>query len=246
MNRNRGIRRFKPYAVPRRYWSDNEHFADLFNAVLFDGHSFIKAADLQERTWEVSGGERPRNEEVILEVKHSDKLKVNFVILGMDNPDAFPVDGTQCLTRDDFADSQWVYDPKAELDTGVARSETTKSYQELDRRLPVVSICIYDGQAGQERDYSVRRVLDMLEIPDDARSHRDDYKLIMLDASHTNLRFKDEQNRVLFENMHRFAEMETAKSESSIEGEACQTESGIKKWTNQSSMNVAIDMATIV
>lgn len=32
----------KPDTVLKNYWNDNEQFADLFNAVLFDGKQVIK------------------------------------------------------------------------------------------------------------------------------------------------------------------------------------------------------------
>ena len=32
----------KPDVVLKQYWNDNEHFADFFNAVLFQGEVVIK------------------------------------------------------------------------------------------------------------------------------------------------------------------------------------------------------------
>ena len=36
--------RLKPDVVLKDYWCNNEHFADFFNAVLFDGGQVIKPA----------------------------------------------------------------------------------------------------------------------------------------------------------------------------------------------------------
>ena len=36
----------KPDVVLKQYWNDNEHFADFFNAVLFQGEAVIKSQDL--------------------------------------------------------------------------------------------------------------------------------------------------------------------------------------------------------
>ena len=38
----------KPDTVLKLYWSDNEQFADLFNAVLFDGRQVILPEELED------------------------------------------------------------------------------------------------------------------------------------------------------------------------------------------------------
>ena len=38
----------KPDTVLKNYWSDNEQFADLFNAVLFEGKQVIKPEELED------------------------------------------------------------------------------------------------------------------------------------------------------------------------------------------------------
>ena len=37
------LQHLKPDTVLKNYWNNNERFADLFNAVLFDGRQVIKA-----------------------------------------------------------------------------------------------------------------------------------------------------------------------------------------------------------
>lgn len=39
------IQKLKPDTVLKNYWCNNEQFADLFNAVLFDGEPVIKPED---------------------------------------------------------------------------------------------------------------------------------------------------------------------------------------------------------
>ena len=38
-----------------KFWRDNEHFADLFNAYFFNGEKVIKPEELQEADTDVSG-----------------------------------------------------------------------------------------------------------------------------------------------------------------------------------------------
>lgn len=38
----------KPDTILKTFWRDNDHFADLFNAALFDGEQVLNPADLME------------------------------------------------------------------------------------------------------------------------------------------------------------------------------------------------------
>jgi hypothetical protein len=40
--------KLKPDVVINNYWKDNEQFADLFNAVLYDGRQVIYSEDLED------------------------------------------------------------------------------------------------------------------------------------------------------------------------------------------------------
>lgn len=40
--------RLKPDTVLKNYWRNNERFADLFNAVLFEGKQVISPAELED------------------------------------------------------------------------------------------------------------------------------------------------------------------------------------------------------
>ncbi len=44
----------KPDTVLKNYWSNNDQFADLFNAVLFEGKPVIKPEDLEDSYTEES------------------------------------------------------------------------------------------------------------------------------------------------------------------------------------------------
>ena len=43
--------------VLKNFWKDNAHFADLFNAVLFDGEQKLHPEDLREADVDLSGME---------------------------------------------------------------------------------------------------------------------------------------------------------------------------------------------
>lgn len=48
------IQNLKPSTVLKNYWSDNEQFADLFNAVLFGGRQIIRPEELEDLDTEES------------------------------------------------------------------------------------------------------------------------------------------------------------------------------------------------
>lgn len=50
----RKTQNLKPDTVLKNYWNDKEQFADLFNAVLFDGEQVIKAEELEDADTEES------------------------------------------------------------------------------------------------------------------------------------------------------------------------------------------------
>ena len=41
--------------ISKDFWRNNEHFADLFNAVLFGGEQVVKSDNLEEMDTDVSG-----------------------------------------------------------------------------------------------------------------------------------------------------------------------------------------------
>lgn len=79
----------KPDVELKTFWRDNEHFADLCNAVLFHGAMTVKAEDLQELDSDMSGI-------IFLEEKRESILRtrdvakkiaygMEFMIVGIEN-----------------------------------------------------------------------------------------------------------------------------------------------------------------
>ena len=71
------------------FWRVNERFADLFNAVIFQGKEVLKAEELQEMDTDMSGVIRFREHEAITCVGANVVKKmafgVEFVVLGIDS-----------------------------------------------------------------------------------------------------------------------------------------------------------------
>ena len=48
MSKSASRNKVKPDTILKTFWRDNDHFADLFNAALFDGEQVLNPADLME------------------------------------------------------------------------------------------------------------------------------------------------------------------------------------------------------
>lgn len=83
----------KPDTVLKNYWNDKEQFADLFNAVLFDGEQIIKAEELEDADTEESNVLEHRDYAESIKAsrdnmkiqKKSTTLGVQFVLLGLEH-----------------------------------------------------------------------------------------------------------------------------------------------------------------
>lgn len=83
----------KPDTVLKNYWSDNEQFADFFNAVLFEGEQVIRPEELEDVDTEESSVLEHRNyaesiraaRDHIKVSKKSTVLGVELVMLGMES-----------------------------------------------------------------------------------------------------------------------------------------------------------------
>ncbi|MDO5822828.1 hypothetical protein [Methanosphaera sp.] len=73
----------------KNFWRDNQHFADLFNAVLFIGKEVLKAEDLKEVDTDVSSivkfNKHIETVKRILDVVRKTAYGVDFIIWGLEN-----------------------------------------------------------------------------------------------------------------------------------------------------------------
>ena len=79
----------KPDTILKTFWRDNDHFADLFNAALFDGEQVLNPADLMEVDTDVSSMVKFNNHaetvQKVLDVVKKTAYGVDFVIWGLEN-----------------------------------------------------------------------------------------------------------------------------------------------------------------
>ena len=81
--------KIKPDTILKNFWRDNGHFADLFNAVFFNGEQVLKPQDLTEADTDVSSmlkfNGHAETVQKILDVVKKTAYGVDFVLWGLEN-----------------------------------------------------------------------------------------------------------------------------------------------------------------
>ena len=189
--------------IEKDYWRNNAQFADLFNAVLFNGRPVIQADSLEEIDTEESSV--MENKEYSESVKESrDILKVSkklvdsgvqFSILGIENQElvhyAMPM---RVMLYDAFAYKKQ-YDSNAQK-YGLTSAEYISRMKREDKFAPVITIVIYYG--GEEWD-GAKRLHEMLKIPPELVPFVKDYELNLVEARNNKLIFHNKNNKDFFE-----------------------------------------------
>ena len=182
----------KPDTILKTFWRDNDHFADLFNAALFDGEQVLNPADLMEADTDVSSMVKFNNHaetvQKVLDVVKKTAYGVDFVIWGLENQSkihyAMPL---RHMIGDSFSYLK-------EYNEIAARNKAEKGFESSDEFLsnlkrtdrlhPVISLCVYYGEKEWDGPFCLA---DMLEIPEKLKPLVSDYKmnLLQLRASET-------------------------------------------------------------
>ena len=79
----------KPDTILKNFWRDNHHFADLFNAALFDGEQVLKPDDLLEVDTDISSilkcNGHVETVQKVLDVVKKTAYGIDFVLWGLEN-----------------------------------------------------------------------------------------------------------------------------------------------------------------
>ena len=146
----------------KNYWSGNEEFADLFNAVLFGGSQIIRADELENEDTEDSvvlehrkqaeGVKAARDNIKIM--KKSTAYGVQLVLLGLESQEHIHYAMPLRVMGYDYATYKKQYDnnarqykkQSAQQDARLDEHEFLSKMKKTDRLMPVVTIVIYYGE----------------------------------------------------------------------------------------------------
>ena len=196
----------KPDSADKVYWRQNETFADLFNAYLYEGEQVIKSEELEELDTDASDVVE------IGEVKESvkgarDVIKiakkyngVEYVLLAIENQEgihyAMPI---RVMGYDHYSYNKQYNDRKnyyKKNDIKLKDDEFLSGIRKTDKFLPVITLVLYYG----EKDWDGPRSLyDMLVIPDRIKHFVGNYPINIIQMKDNDMVLHNQYNVDLFE-----------------------------------------------
>ncbi len=196
----------KPDTVLKNYWNDNEQFADLFNAVLFEGKRVIKPEELEDvDTEESSVLEHREYAETIKASRDNIKVQkkssvygVQFVLLGLEGQEHIHYAMPMRVMGYDYGSYKKQYDSNAKkykTAEGMNEDEYLSRMKKTDKFIPVITVVVYYGEKPWDGATSLH---EMLNIPKEMTKYVNDYKMLLIEARKNNLTLHNMNNVDLF------------------------------------------------
>ncbi|MCI8508021.1 MAG: transposase [Lachnospiraceae bacterium] len=196
----------KPDTVLKNYWNDNEQFADLFNAVLFDGRQVIKAEELEDVDTEESTVLEHReyaesikaSRDNIKIQKKSSVYGVQFVLLGLESQEHIHYAMPMRVMGYDYGSYKKQYDSNAKnykKAEGMSEDEYLSRMKRTDKLIPVITVVIYYGEKPWDGAKSLH---EMLDIPTEMIKYVNDYRMLLVEARQNDLILHNINNVDLF------------------------------------------------
>ena len=188
------------------FWRVNERFADLFNAVIFQGKEVLKAEELQEMDTDMSGIIRFREHEESL-VRVRDVVKkmafgVEFVVLGIESQQkihyAMPL-------RTMLYDGMGYLKEYREITQSMKKEKGKWTEEEFlsgmrkeDRLHPIITIVIYYSEYVWDGPMCLKDMI--VEMPEEIERIFSDYKMNLVQVRDSGqYMFHNEDVRTVFE-----------------------------------------------
>lgn len=196
----------KPDTILKNYWSNNEQFADFFNAVLFEGEQVIKPDELEDVDTEESTILEHReyaesikaSRDTIKIQKKSSAYGVQFVMLGMEGQEHIHYAMPMRVMGYDYGTYKKQYDSNAKqykLADGLEEDEYLSRMKRTDKFVPVITVVVYYGEKAWDGAVSLHG---MLNIPEEMKRYVNDYKMLLIEARQNDLKLHNINNVDLF------------------------------------------------
>lgn len=196
----------KPDVILKTYWRHNERFADLFNAVLFEGKPFIRPDELEDvDTEESSILENKKYAESIQASRDNIKIRkrstvhdVEYVLLGNESQRHIHYAMPMRVMGYDYSTYKKQYDSKAQkykATGGLNGDEYLSGMRKTDKLMPVITIVVYYGDQPWDGATTLHG---MLDIPEEVGKYVNDYKMLLVEARKNNLLLHNVNNKDLF------------------------------------------------
>jgi hypothetical protein len=143
--------KLKPDVVVSNYWKNNEHFADLFNAVLYNGIQVITPEDLEDVDTDESSVFEHRDyaesvkasRDNIKICKKSRKYNVELALLGLEGQQSIHYAMPMRIMGYDYATYKKQYDSNATKykdASGLTGDEYLSRMKATDKFVPVITL----------------------------------------------------------------------------------------------------------
>lgn len=197
--------KIKPDTILKNFWRDNHHFADLFNAALFNGEQVLNPDDLSEVDTDVSSilkfNGHAETVQKVLDVVKKTAYGIDFVIWGLENQSkihyAMPL---RHMIGDGFSYLKEYQEiaAKNRKDKNFASSdEFLSNMKKTDRLHPMISLCVYYGENPWDGPLCL---MDMLEVPEKIKPLVSDYKMNLIELRTSgSLQFHNQDVNTVFD-----------------------------------------------
>lgn len=175
--------------IKKRYFSDNERFADLINGYGFEGRQIISAEDLSERDSQTGFWLHfPRKRFGWKRLKYRDLIRkaafgVNFAIIGLENQEEvhylMPL-RTMVYDAGEYENQAAKVRRKVKKEKGISRAEFLSGFRKEEKLKPCITIVIYYGD-DWDGGKTLHSILDFTEIPEPLKSMVGNYHINLLD-----------------------------------------------------------------
>ncbi len=197
----------KPDTILKNYWSGNEQFADLFNAVLFGGRQIFKPDELEDVDTESSSvlehGDYAESIQAARDnikiCKKSSVYGVELVMLGAESQIHIHYGMPMRVMGYDYITYKKQFDSNArqyQKRNGLDDDEFLSRMKRTDRFMPVITIVVYYGAKPWDGALSLHGILD---IPEELKMFVNDYKLMLVEARQNDLTFHNADNIHFFD-----------------------------------------------
>ena len=191
----------KPDIVLKNYWRNNEQFADLFNALLFDGKQMIEPEELTDIDSEESlilehkkyAESVKASRDNIKVRKNSAARGVEFMMLGMESQSHIHYAMPMRVMGYDYSAYQKQYASNAvkcqngkELDADEYLSKMKKT----DKFKPVITAVVYYGEEPWDGAVTLHG---MLDIPQEVEPYVNDSRMLTIQSRANNLYFDTQE-----------------------------------------------------
>ena len=202
----RNQRNLKPDIILKNYWRDNARFADLFNAVLFQGEQVIQPHELEDLDTESSTIlEHKKQAEGIAASRDNIKIRkkstaygIEFVMLGNESQEYIDYAMPMRVMGYDYSAYKKQYDSNAakyKKAEGMEEDEYLSRMKRTDKFMPVITVTVYYGKKPWDGAASLHG---MLNISEALRKYVNDYRMLLVEARKNNLVLHNMNNVDLF------------------------------------------------